>query len=61
LCSDGLTDMLSDSEIRYFLSSDFEPQQVCDALVGAANLHGGLDNITVVLVEAVGADLGGTP
>ena len=60
LCSDGLTDMLSDSEIRYFLSSDTEPQRVCDGLVEAANLHGGLDNITVALIEAMPADPGET-
>ena len=58
LCSDGLTDMLSDPEIRYLLSSSSEPQLVCDALVDAANLHGGLDNITVALIEAMPAGSG---
>jgi len=52
LCSDGLTDVLSDEVIRQMLSQpDKSPQQVGDALVSAANTRGGPDNITVVVVR----------
>ena len=52
LCSDGLTDVLSDERIRQMLSAaEVTPQQLGDALVGAANNGGGPDNITVVVVR----------
>jgi PPM family protein phosphatase len=52
LCSDGLTDMLSEEEIaEVLLAADRDPASAADALVAAANEHGGEDNITVVLFE----------
>lgn len=52
LCSDGLTDVLSDEDIRRILSpADVSPQKLGDALVAAANAGGGPDNITVVIVR----------
>jgi protein phosphatase len=52
LCSDGLTDMVSPSEVRSLLvehGSDLEA--AARALVDAANAGGGEDNITVVLFQ----------
>jgi PPM family protein phosphatase len=52
LCSDGLTDMVSPSEVRSLLvehASDLEA--AARALVDAANAGGGEDNITVVLFQ----------
>jgi PPM family protein phosphatase len=52
LCSDGLTDVLSDQEIQKLLSSDGKyPQEICEVLVNEANAGGGPDNITVVVVS----------
>ena len=52
LCSDGLTDMLTEDEIAAaILSAGREPAAAAKALVDAANEHGGEDNITVVLFE----------
>jgi|WetSurMetagenome_2_1015567.scaffolds.fasta_scaffold94826_2 PPM family protein phosphatase len=58
LCSDGLFCVLSDTQIATILGGDdlAEPRAaangtVCDALVHAANLAGGPDNITVILVR----------
>ncbi len=48
LCSDGLTDMLSDEEIGSVLSP--RPTNPAQALVSAALDAGGSDNITVVVV-----------
>ncbi len=51
LCSDGLSNMLSKREITQFLIKNSSPETTCMALIKAANLAGGKDNITVVLVE----------
>jgi PPM family protein phosphatase len=52
LCSDGLTDVLTDSAIKEILSdSSKTPQELGNTLVSAANAGGGPDNITVVVVR----------
>ena len=54
LCSDGLSDMLSEQEIASAIEgADHDPEAAGDALVAAANARGGEDNITVVLFEIV--------
>jgi serine/threonine protein phosphatase PrpC len=50
MCSDGLTDMLSDEEIQQAVLEGGELAEVCDRLVSMANERGGLDNITAVLL-----------
>lgn len=53
LCSDGLTDPLSDEQIREILSStDRSVQAVADELVSQANANGGPDNVTVAVIRA---------
>ena len=49
LCSDGLTDMVSDDVIREILLSDKPSDDILTTLVGEANANGGRDNITIVL------------
>ena len=57
LCSDGLTDMLSEEEIAAVLvAADRDPTAAAEALVAAANERGGEDNITVVLFELAEGD-----
>ena len=52
LCTDGLSGMLKDEEIREIIhSSDDDLEQACEVLVQKANECGGLDNITLVLVK----------
>ncbi len=58
LCTDGLFGVLSDEQMAGILAQDEAAQKsggpggsVCDALVHAANLGGGPDNITVILVR----------
>ncbi len=52
LCSDGLTDVLTDREIALALSAPADTiQDIADSLVDAANRGGGPDNITVVVVR----------
>jgi serine/threonine protein phosphatase PrpC len=49
-CSDGITRMIRDDELAEFLSADATPQAILRDLVDTANLRGGLDNATGVLV-----------
>jgi protein phosphatase len=52
MCSDGLTDMLSDDRMAELLASAGTLEEKCRALVDAANASGGRDNISVILVLA---------
>ncbi|MDH5766570.1 MAG: protein phosphatase, partial [Gammaproteobacteria bacterium] len=51
LCSDGLTNCLTDEEISGILSTDGAIDQKVDELITAANDNGGKDNISVVLLQ----------
>lgn len=51
LCSDGLTNYVTDSEIEMILKTEGSLQEHASALINLANEHGGGDNITVVLVQ----------
>ena len=51
LCSDGLTRMVSDRMMAAAILNLRDPQRICDYLIAAANEKGGIDNITVVVVE----------
>lgn len=50
LCCDGLTDVLEDTEIARIVLDTPEPQEACQRLVNEANLRGGPDNISVILM-----------
>jgi len=49
LCTDGLTDRLSDDEICEILGAGESEERVCQTLIDAANDAGGNDNITVIV------------
>lgn len=51
LCTDGLTDMLDDGDIAAVLGDDLATQDTCDLLIEAALARGGVDNITVIVVD----------
>ena len=53
LCSDGLTNMLEDEEIRMIVMGQRDIVEKAEVLVREANKRGGTDNISVVLVEPV--------
>lgn len=52
LCSDGLTDMVSEDQIQAILEAEPNPQRAADRLVKAANRAGGIDNITALILDA---------
>jgi PPM family protein phosphatase len=52
-CSDGLTTMVGDEEILDIAAAVKDPQALCQQLVDMANEKGGVDNITVVVVDIV--------
>jgi protein phosphatase len=54
LCSDGLTEELSDQLIASHLKTIRACEKAAAALVNAAKNHGGRDNITVVIVSIDG-------
>ena len=50
LCSDGLWEMVLDSDMEKILRQAPSPQATCDRLIEAANLGGGEDNISAIVV-----------
>lgn len=51
LCSDGLSDMVSESDIAAILSDTQSTDLAAEQLITAANRAGGNDNISVVLIR----------
>lgn len=51
MCSDGLTNMVEDDQIRQILTKDLTIKERASELIKAANDHGGKDNIAVIIVE----------
>jgi serine/threonine protein phosphatase PrpC len=51
LCSDGLTEMLTNEAIAATLRAELEPEAACTLLVAQANDAGGADNITALVVR----------
>ena len=57
LCSDGLSDMLSDKEIgRCLLEHRKDVRQAASALVSRALENGGRDNVTVMVIKVEGGE-----
>lgn len=57
LCSDGLVDEVPTSDIAALAAQQREPQIIANELVALAKRNGGRDNITVIVVDAVGDSL----
>lgn len=51
LCSDGLSNMLKEFEIKDVFIGENDIQKACETLVAMANNKGGFDNITIVAIK----------
>ena len=51
LCTDGLTEMVEDPLIERVLRQERLPDAAAERLIRTANEHGGVDNITVVVIR----------
>jgi protein phosphatase len=49
VCSDGVTDMLSDDEIELLINAGTSIQETTEQIVESALQKGGVDNITAIL------------
>ena len=57
LCSDGLSGMVRNDEIREVLRAVDDPHEACKVLIDRANQAGGHDNVTVVVAKFLGEGL----
>lgn len=51
MCSDGLSNMIDDDEIKLIVNQGTDLSEITNKLIETANRNGGRDNISVVLVE----------
>ncbi len=51
LCCDGLWEMLRNEGVEDAMLRESDPQAACDLMVEQANLAGGTDNISVIIVQ----------
>ena len=61
LCSDGLTGMVAEEQIQAILETTGTAQEAADRLVRTANRAGGIDNITVVVLDIAEGDVAVQP
>ena len=51
LCSDGLSNMVSDKEIHDHFKENALPEDVCSKLMALALARGARDNVSIVLIK----------
>ncbi|KAB2906907.1 MAG: serine/threonine-protein phosphatase [Kofleriaceae bacterium] len=56
LCSDGVTNEVSDDELKETLTGS-QPRAACDTMIALANERGGRDNSTVIVADLTGEGL----
>ena len=56
VCSDGLTGMVGEDRIAAVLTEEPDPNVAARRLIDAANAGGGIDNITVLVVDVIDAE-----
>lgn len=57
LCSDGLTNMLTEEQIEKILNSDLSIEEAVVKLIRKSNSRGGTDNITIAYLKKESGDL----
>ena len=56
LCTDGLTGMVPEEELRTILQSAAAPEEAARKLIEAANEAGGADNVTAVVLDVLDSE-----
>jgi PPM family protein phosphatase len=56
LCSDGVSNQITDDELRQIMT-DSPPREACETMIALANERGGEDNETVIVADILGEDL----
>jgi protein phosphatase len=56
ICTDGLWDLIPDREIFSLLRQNKDKEQICKDFIRKANKKGGLDNITLIVIEHIPQD-----
>ena len=56
LCSDGVSNQLTDDEMRQIMTMS-PPREACETMIALANERGGDDNETVIVADVLGEDL----
>ena len=51
MCSDGLTNMVEDEDIKIIIDRQRDVIEKAESLIHAANDNGGEDNIAVIIIE----------
>ncbi len=51
MCTDGLTNMLDDEDIKLLVSREDRLEDIAEQLINEANVNGGKDNITSVIIQ----------
>jgi protein phosphatase len=51
VCTDGLTEMVSEPVIKHWLQTAPSPEVACDRLIEGALSAGGRDNVTVIVAR----------
>lgn len=59
LCSDGLTNKISDDELKEYLESEQDLQEIGNDMIQLANDRGGEDNISLVILQHTSVASGG--
>ncbi|MCC7209568.1 MAG: serine/threonine-protein phosphatase [Anaerolineae bacterium] len=54
LCSDGLWGQVPPDQLHQVIATSMSPQDACDRLVNIANERGGVDNVTVIIIQLPG-------
>ena len=55
ICSDGLTEHMTDEDLTYLLAPGRDVQQAAEHLIGLTLERGAKDNVTVVVIDAAAA------
>jgi PPM family protein phosphatase len=59
ICSDGVTNAVSDAELKQILTQS-DPRSACETMIALANDRGGDDNETAIVADVTGEDLPST-